>query len=54
MYNVQYMYKDVCILNVSPLPSGLHANAETTVPSHGDDRVHTFCHCDNRCRTTCT
>ena len=36
-----------------PFPSGLQANAETTVPSQGGDRVHTFCHCDNRCRTTC-
>jgi len=35
-----------------PFPSGLHANAETTVPSAGGDSVQTFCHCDNRCRTT--
>jgi len=36
-----------------PFPSGLQANAETTVPSDGGVRVQTFCHCDNRCRTTC-
>jgi len=47
-------HRDACMLRTIylPFPSGLQANAETTVPSDGGDRVQTFCHCDNRCSTT--